>query len=92
MMVPAGTNRLRFWKIGASLRGRIHHHADAGGRLGDGSQSVRQVVRDGVADHARVGGEAVDELAGPIPVKKCHFLSEDGGEDGGSEITNNLLA
>lgn len=72
--------------------GRAHHHTDTGSCLGDGPQSIGKVVGDGTAHHGCVSGEAVDELAGPIPVKKCHFLSEDGGEDAGSEITNNLLA
>lgn len=72
--------------------GRTHHHTDTSSCLGDSSQPVWQVVSDRAAHHGRVSREAVDELAGPIPVKKCHFLSEDGGEDGGAEITHNLLA
>ncbi len=77
---------------GDHSEGRTHHHTDTSSCLGDGSQPVWQVVSDRAAHHRRVSREAVDELAGPTPVKKCHFLSEDGGEDGGTEITHNLLA
>lgn len=82
-------HRLNPWRMLIPQQVTTHHHTDTSTCLGHGSQPVWQVESDRAAHHRCVSREAVNELARPVLVKKRHFLSEDGGEDRGTQITDN---